>query len=110
VDELIPGKPVERLFPFVLRARLLVVGADNAHRRRSSLQFVLITKDLSPKSREKLLADFSPVPVIERYSSADLDTYFGIKGAKVVGFKKSSLARSIYGELKKNLPQPPPGS
>ncbi len=97
-----PGakKPVERLFPFVLRSRILIVGRDNVTRSRGRLHFVLITNDLTESSREDILKDFAHYPVVQHFTSADLEQFFGIKGAKVVGFQKSDLAQSIYGELK----------
>ena len=64
------------------------------------LHFVLITTDLSEDSREKVLREFAHYPVVQHYTSAELDHFFGIKGAKVVGLQKSGLARSIYAELK----------
>lgn len=93
-------KPVERLFPFVLRSRNLIVGRENLARSKSKLHFVLITKNLSEGSREGVLRDFTHYPVIEHYTSADLEQFFRIKGAKIVGFQKSGLAQSIYAELK----------
>ncbi len=99
-----PGakKPVERLFPFVLRSRILIVGRDNVTRSRGRLHFVLITNDLTESSREDILKDFAHYPVVQHFTSADLEQFFGIKGAKVVGFQKSDLAQSIYGELKQH--------
>ena len=35
--------PVERLFPFVLRSRILIVGRDTLARSKSRLQFIMIT-------------------------------------------------------------------
>jgi ribosomal protein L7Ae-like RNA K-turn-binding protein len=112
-----PGakKPVERLFPFVLRSRNLIVGRDTLARSKSKLHFVLITSDLSETSRGQILQEFSHYPVVQRYSSEDLGKLFGIKGAKVVGFQKSGIAKSLYAELKEYrinlptqpLPQPP---
>jgi len=72
---------------------------------------VLITHDLSEKSRAEVLSDFVHYPVVQHYTSAELDTFFAIKGAKVIGFAKSGLAQSIYAELKqyrinKPIPQP----
>jgi hypothetical protein len=93
-------KPVERLFPFVLRSRILLPGRDNLARSKAKLHFVLITTDLSESSRKEILKDFSHYPVVEHYVSADLEHHFGVKGAKVVGFQKSGLAQSIYAELK----------
>ena len=104
-----PGaeKPVERLFPFVLRSRNLIVGRDTLARSKSRLHFVLITEDLSEASRIEVLREFSHYPVVQRYTTEDLAKHFGVKGAKVIGFQKSGLAQSLYAELKAyriNLP------
>jgi len=93
-------KPVERLFPFVLRARILLVGRDTLHRSKSKLHFVLITEDIAENIRAEVLAGFAHYPVVQRFTAADLEKFFGIKGAKVIGFAKSGLAQSIYAELK----------
>jgi hypothetical protein len=92
--------PVERLFPFVLRSRILLVGREILERSKKKLHFVLITRDLSALSREKILAEFAHYPVVELYTSSDLERLFGVRGAKVIGFAKSDLAKSIYAELK----------
>src|SRR6478609_5754524 len=94
------SRSVERLFPFVLRSRSLLVGRDTLQRSKSKLHFVLITSDLSENSRAAILADFAHYPIVQHYNSADLEKFFGIKGAKVIGFQKSGLAQSIYTELK----------
>lgn len=91
---------VERMFPFVLRSRILLVGRETLARSKGHLHFVLLTTDLSEKSRERILQDFSYYPIVQRWTSADLEVFFGVKGAKVVGFRKSGLAQSIYAELK----------
>ena len=93
-------KPVERLFPFVLRAGILLVGRDTLRRSKSKLHFVLITTDISEKSRAEVLSDFAHYPVVQRFIAADLEKFFGVKGAKVIGVAKSGLAQSIYAELK----------
>jgi hypothetical protein len=97
-----PVKSVERLFPFVLKSRILLVGRDTLRRSKSKLHFVLVTTDLSEGSRAEILSDFSHYPVVQKYTSEELDRFFGIKGAKVVGFAKSGLAQSIYAELKEH--------
>src|SRR5262245_14705971 len=105
------AKPVERLFPFVLKSRALLVGRDTLRRSKSKLHFVLITTDISDTSREEILADFSHYPIVQRYSSEDLTKFFNIQGAKVIGFEKSGLAQSIYAEMKEyriNKPSPSP--
>jgi hypothetical protein len=94
------GKRVERLFPFVLRSRSLLVGRDLLIRSKSRLHFILITRDISPTSRAQVLKDFAHYPVVQVYTSADLESFFGLKGTRVVGFAKSGLAQSIYAEMK----------
>jgi len=96
------AKPVERLFPFVLRSRILLVGRDTLRRNRSRLHFVLITRDLSESSRAQVLSDLAHYPVVQHYTAADLEQFFGVKATKVIGFQKSGLAQSIYAELKEH--------
>jgi len=104
-----PAKPVERLFPFVKRSRNLIVGSEMLRRNKSRLHFVLITHDLSEQSRAEVLSDFAHYPVVQHYTSADLEQLFGLKGTKVIGFEKSGLAQSIYAELKQHrLNKPAP--
>ncbi len=102
MSETLPPTPeaVERLFPFVLRARILLVGRETLHRSKSKLHFVLITTDLSENSRKEILVRFAHYPVVQLYTSDQLQKFFGIQGAKVIGFRKSSLAQSIFGHLK----------
>jgi hypothetical protein len=102
VSEAPPDKSVERLFPFVLRTRILLVGRDTLLRSKGRLHFVLITNDLSENSREQILKDFEHYPVVQHYEEADLEKFFGVKGTKVAGFAKSGLAQSIYAELKQH--------
>ncbi|HVV73755.1 MAG TPA: hypothetical protein VHI52_19980 [Verrucomicrobiae bacterium] len=94
------NKPVERLFPFVLRSRILVVGRETLVRKKGHLHFVLITTDLSPASQEEMLREFAHYPVVQHYTSLELEQHFGIKAAKVIGFQKSGLAQSLYAEMK----------
>lgn len=96
----VPAKPVERLFPFVLKSRALIVGRDTLARSKSNLHFILITTDISENSREQILKDYAHYPVVQHYTEADVEGYFALKGTKVVGFAKSGLAQSIYAELK----------
>src|SRR5664279_2077662 len=96
------AKSVERLFPFVIRARILLVGRETLGRSMSKLNFVLITRDISEQSRAQVLSDFAYYPVVQLYTSAELEKFFGVKGAKVVGFQKSGLAQSVYAELKQH--------
>jgi hypothetical protein len=95
-----PAKAIERLFPFVLRSRILLIGRETLGRSKGKLHFVLITTDISENSREQILKDFSHYPVVQHYTAADLESLFNIRGAKVIGFAKSGLAQSIYSEMK----------
>jgi hypothetical protein len=104
----VPAKPVERLFPFVLRSRILLVGRETLLRSKSKLHFILITEDLSDGSRAEVLSDFGHYPVVQHYSSAQLEAFFGLKGTKVLGFEKSGLAQSIYAEMKQYRLNKPP--
>src|SRR2546425_13101547 len=97
-----PAVSVERLFPFVLRSRNLLVGRETLLRSKSKLHFILITTDISDNSRAEILSDFAHYPVVQHYQTEDLEKHFGLKGAKVVGFAKSGLAQSIYAELKQH--------
>ena len=97
-----PTRPVERLFSFVLRSRILIVGRDTLARSKSRLHFVLITRDLSENSRAEVLSDFAHYPVVQHYTAEELEKFFGIKGAKVIGFEKSGLAQSLYAGLKEH--------
>jgi ribosomal protein L7Ae-like RNA K-turn-binding protein len=96
------ARPAGRLFSFVLRSRILIVGRDTLARSKSKLHFVLITHDISEASKSKILSDFSHYPVVQCYTAEELDKFFGIKGAKVIGFEKSDLARSLYADLKEH--------
>jgi hypothetical protein len=111
--------PVERLFPFALRARILMVGRDTLRGSKSKLHFVLVTEDIADSVRAEILSDFKHYPVVQHYAPADLEKHFGIKGARTIGFAKSGLAQSIYAELKeyrinqpvtKSKDQKPPAS
>jgi hypothetical protein len=95
-------RPVERLFPFVLRAGILMIGRDTLSRNKGKLHFVLITEDISEAVRAEILVDFKHYPIVQHYGPADLEKHFGIKGAKTIGFTKSGLAQSIYAELKEH--------
>ena len=113
-DEVTPY-PVERMFPFVLKTRALLVGRDTLRANKGKLHFVLITTDIAEASREEVLKDFSHYPVVQYFTAAEFEKFFSVKGAKAVGFTKSGLAQSIYAELKAHRinkplhPSKPPG-
>jgi len=90
------------LFSFVLRSRILIVGRDKLARSKSRLHFVLITRDISENSRAEILSNFAHYPVVQHYTAEEIEKFFDIRGAKVIGFEKSGLAQSIYAELKEH--------
>jgi hypothetical protein len=100
VNDDVNFKPVERLFPFALRASVVVSGRDGLLRNRKHLHFVLVTPDLSPTARESVLKNYAPVPVLEGFSMAEFEKHFGFHEAKVIGFLKSDISYSIRRELK----------
>jgi hypothetical protein len=55
---------------------------------------------ICPGTASEILQEFAHYPVVQHYSSADLEKFFEVRGAKVVGFAKSGLAQSIYAELR----------
>jgi len=95
-------RSVERLFPFVLRAGILLVGREKLRHNKGKLHFVLITDDIAENVRAEILLDFEHYPVVQHFVAADLEKFFKIKGAKTIGFAKSGLAQSIYAELKEH--------
>jgi hypothetical protein len=106
-DEATPH-PVERLLPFVLKTKSLLVGRDTLRANKSKLHFVLIAEDIADASREEVLRDFTHYPVVQHFTAADFERLFDVKGAKAVGFTKSGLAQSIYAELKAHRINKPP--
>jgi hypothetical protein len=92
--------PAQTGEPFVLRARILLIGRETLQRSKGKLHFVLITSDISETNRAEVLANFSHYPIVQHYTRTDLERFFNTKGAKAIGFAKSGLAQSIYAELK----------
>ena len=95
-------KEVLSLLPFVRRARLIIVGRTNLLRSRSNLHFILIADELSDNSREDVLRDFAPYPIVSGITEAEILEHFGLKGTRIVGIAKSDLAKNIYQFFKAN--------
>lgn len=101
----------EKLFPFVRKARVLILGRETLERSKSRLQFLLITTDISENSKSAMLRDYAHYPIVQHYSSADLKKHFGCTACKVIGFEKGGLAKSIYQVLKQfRINKPESGS
>ena len=88
-----PGKSVERLFPFAVRARLLLVGRETLAHSKRKLQCILISEDISDGSRDEILQDFKDYPVLQHFTTLQFESFFGLRNTKVIGLKKSSLAK-----------------
>jgi len=91
---------VEKMFPFVLIGKFLVVGREALRNNKGRLHFVLIATDIIEAHREEVLRDLRHYPIVQHYTAAQLENFFQCKGAKAIGFTKSGLAQSIYAELK----------
>jgi hypothetical protein len=105
-----PDDAVERLFPFVLLGKILVVGRDALRGNKGRLHFVLIATDIIEAHREEVLRELKHYPVVQHYTAAELETFFDCAGAKAIGFTKSALAQSIYAGLKAfRINKPPAG-
>ena len=100
MNESAEPNPAERLYPFVRRTRGLMVGREALRRSVKQIHFLLVTTDLSAGSLDDILHDFRDVPVVQHHHSLDLEHHFGLRGTKVIGFKKSTLSQSIYSTLK----------
>lgn len=80
-----------------------MLGRERLANSKSNLHFILITTDISENSRDEMLDEFSHYPVVQYFTSEELAQLLQLKGnTKVVGFAKSSLAKSIYAELKEH--------
>ena len=98
----------ERLFPFAIKARLLVVGRQRLQHDRKKLQFLLLTTDISENSRREMLKGVAPLPVVQHYTSAEVEKLLQLKGTKVLGFRQSPLSRTIFEGLQEFVIQTPP--
>ena len=80
-----PRPPVERMFPFVLRSRGFLIGKHVIARSKSRLHFVLVTTTFPPASLQAVLSDFANYPVVQHFTSADLEKHFPVKDLRIVG-------------------------
>ncbi|MCH2174870.1 MAG: hypothetical protein MK193_03990 [Lentisphaeria bacterium] len=94
-------KYTSRLFNFVKRAKILIVGRQAIEKNKHRLHFVLLTNSISKKSEKEICEKFKYYPVIKCYEETDIEEHFDFKGTKVLAFEKGDLAKSIYQELKR---------
>jgi len=93
----------EKLAPFALRSRQVVVGRERLVQLRNRLAFVLMTTDMSERSRRELAAIF-PCPQVCALTSADIERLFGFRNTKLLGFRRGSLANGMYRALREEEP------
>ena len=101
-----PVRGVERMFPFVLRARALIVGRELLLRSKRRLHFVLVTDDLSEKTRAQVLSEFAHYPVVQHYTSADLENHFGVlslEGFGLAGRPEGPVRRRVNPQRVRSL-------
>jgi hypothetical protein len=71
----VPAKSVERLFPFVLKTRGLVMGREALRANKGKLHFVLIATDIAETGSEEVLKDFIHYPVVQHFTAAELQAF-----------------------------------
>jgi len=77
-----------------------MVGRELIKRRKSELQFVWITEDISDTSKQEILSEFKHYPIVQCFTSDFIENCLNLRRTKIVAFKKSDLSRSMYRELK----------
>jgi len=94
-----PAKDPARLYPFARRARALVRGRHAVCNARKRLQFVLVTTDISARSRREIVKECEGIPMIEYMCTDEVEQHFGMENTRIVGFLKSPIAKSLMDEL-----------
>ncbi len=102
-----PAPDIEPILPFVRRAGVVTVGRHKLRRSCKKLEFVWIATDLSENSRHDVLKWFPDLPVIEYGNTDDFTRWFGYANTKIVGLKRSSVARSTLDRLRPFRVRPP---
>lgn len=89
----------ENLAPFAVRSGMAIIGRQRLMQVRKHLCFVLFTEDLTENSMRKMASQFD-CPIVQHYKMDDIEQIFGFRGTKIVGFRKSTIATSLYREIK----------
>ena len=90
-----PTAEFAKLLPFARRAGVAVTGRERLGRVRKHLVFVWVTEDASARTVAEVRAGFG-CPVVRCLTSAEVGSWLGFRGTKVVGFTRSSLAATLY--------------
>ena len=88
------------LLPFARKAGVMVMGRERIYREQKRLLFVMVCTDLSGNSRREIAQRITQIPVLERYSSAEIEQLAHLPNTKIIGFKKSPLSQRIFSLLK----------
>ncbi len=86
----------------MLRAHQVLVGRERLIHLRKRLAFVLMTTDMSERSRRELAAIFS-CPQVFAYTSEDIERIFGFRNSKLLGFQKGPLADAALRALRETF-------
>jgi ribosomal protein L7Ae-like RNA K-turn-binding protein len=96
---------------------VLVRGREAVRATLKKIQFVLITTDISERSRREVFEMCTEVPVIALLTTAEVEHHFGLENTKIVGFLKSPIGKSLLAEMRghivesssrRSTPPPPP--
>jgi len=94
-----PAKDPARLYSFARRARVLVRGRHAVCNARKRIQFVLVTTDISARSRREIVGQCKGIPMIEYMCTDEVERHFGMENTRIVGFLKSPIGKSLMDEL-----------
>ncbi len=84
------------------------MGRERIYREQKRLLFVLVCTDLSGNSRREIAQRVTQIPVLERYSSAEIEQLAHLPNTKIIGFKKSPISQRIFSLLKSTDQNPGP--
>lgn len=86
----------------MLRAHQVLVGRERLSQLRKRLAFVLMTTDMSERSRRQFAAIF-PCPQVFAYTSEDIERIFGLRNTKLLGFRRGALADAALQALRETF-------
>ena len=85
---------LDKLAPFVRRAKCCEKGREKLARSQRTLAFVLIAEDISENSRKEALRAFT-CPVYQALTAAEIERRFGLQNTKLLGFRKGGLGDQL---------------
>ena len=85
---------LDKLAPFVQRAKCCEKGREKLHRTQRTLAFILLAEDISENSRKEALRNFA-CPVYQALTGEEITRRFGLENAKLVGFRQGGLSSQL---------------